>query len=167
MAGVDLAACVAGRDSFAFSSTSACANSSLLVEEPNSSSYRTSTANIEYDKSSVAVDADNVAYTQQKMEEAFFGGDQPLFDKGQGLSVKYRYVAFDEGSRAARYLLGPIAGGSKIVLEVDFVNPDGTVLSTVRGEGTVAGGFFGGSNKTGIDKAIDEIADYAAAEFHN
>jgi len=146
---------------------SACANSALIVEDPNTTSYRTDSATIVYDESRVAVDADNVSYTQNKMEEAFFGGDTPLFQKGDGITVRYRYVAFDEGSRLGRYMLGGITGGSKVLLEVDFVNPEGEVLSTVRGEGTVSGGFMGGSNKSGIDKAVDEVADYAAAEYHN
>lgn len=146
---------------------SACANSSLMVEQPYSGSYRTASAMISADSSTVAVDEKNAEYTQRKMEEAFFGGDTPLFREGDGMSVVYRYLTFDEGSRLARYALGPIAGGSKVLLEVDFVGPDGTVMSTVRGEGTVAGGFFGGSNKTGIDKAINKVAEYASENFGN
>lgn len=145
---------------------SACANSALIVEKPNTGSYRTSSALVQYGESNVAVDAENVAYTQKQMEEAFFGGDNPLFDKGDGITVTYRYIAFDEGSQVARYLVGPIAGGSKVLLEVDFSSPQGEVLATVRGEGSVSGGFFGGSNKSGIKKAIKKIADFAAAEFH-
>ena len=81
------------------------------------------------------------------------------------MTINYRYIAFDEGSQATRYSLGPIAGGSKVLLEVDFVGPDGETMSTVRGEGSVSGGFFGGSNKNDIQKAIKKIADYAAANF--
>ena len=99
------------------------------------------------------------------MEKEFFGGDAPLFHRGDGITVKYRYLGFDEGSQAARNFLGPIAGGSKILLEVDFIGPDGTLLSQVRGEGTVSGGFFGGSNKSGTDQAIKKVAEYAAANF--
>jgi len=146
-------------------SVSACANSALLVERPNTSSFRTDLASISHGDSNVTVDDENIAYTQEQMEEAFFGGDSPLFTKGEGISITYRYIAFDEGSQAARYFLGPIAGGSKVLLEVDFSGPDGEVLSTVRGEGSVTGGFFGGSNKSGIKKAIEKVADYAAAEF--
>ncbi|MEM7701520.1 MAG: hypothetical protein AAF251_06240 [Pseudomonadota bacterium] len=144
---------------------SGCASSALLVEKPNSSSYRTSTAMVSYDGSNVPVDDDNVSYTQERMEKEFFGGDTPLFTEGEGITVKYRYIGFDEGSQAARYLLGPIAGGSKILLEADFIGPDGKLLSQVRGEGSVSGGFFGGSNKTGIDQAVEKIAEYAAANF--
>lgn len=142
-----------------------CANSSLLVEQPYTGSFRTMSATIVANTSTVAVDQENLDYTQRELEEAFFGGDDPVFTRGDGMTVRYRYLGFDEGSQALRYLTGPIAGGSKVVLEVEFVGPSGEVLSTVRGEGTVSGGFFGGSNKSGIDNAIKEIATYAEERF--
>lgn len=142
-----------------------CANSSLLVERPYAGSFRTMSAMVVANTSTVTVDQENLDYTQRELEEAFFGGDTPLFARGNGMTVRYRYLGFDEGSQALRYLTGPIAGGSKVVLEVEFVSPDGQVLSVVRGEGTVAGGFFGGSNKSGIDMAIEEIATYAEERF--
>lgn len=142
-----------------------CASSALMVEQPKSGTFRTSQATILYDKSNVPVDDDNITYTQERMEKAFFGGETPLFAKGAGITVRYRYIGFDEGSQAARYFLGPIAGGSKILLETDFIGPDGTLLAQVRGEGSVSGGFFGGSNKSGIDQAVEKIAEFAAANF--
>lgn len=144
---------------------SGCASSALMVEQPKAGSFRTSSAEVVYDGSNVPVDDDNVTYTQERMEKEFFGGDSPLFAKGDGITVKYRYIGFDEGSQATRYLLGPIAGGSKILLEADFLGPDGEMLAQVRGEGSVNGGFFGGSNKSGIDQAVRKIAEYAAANF--
>ena len=142
-----------------------CANSSLLVEQPYAGSFRTTSATIIANTSTVTVDQENLDYTQRELEAAFFGGDEPIFTRGGGMTVRYRYLGFDEGSQALRYLTGPIAGGSKVVLEVEFVSPSGEFLSSVRGEGTVSGGIFGGSNKSGIDKAIEEIADYAAERF--
>lgn len=144
---------------------SACANSSLLVEQPNSSDYTTGSLRISHASDSIDVDEENLTYTQAKLEEELLGGDEPLFEAGEGMTVRWRYVGFNEGSRAGRYLTGGLAGGSKVTLEVEFVDPDGNVLAVVRGEGSVNGGFFGGSNKTGIDKAIEEIAEYAAREF--
>lgn len=144
---------------------SGCASSMLSVEKPYAGTQRFDTASVVYDESSVPVDADNLEYTKNKMEAAFYEGESPIFTKGDGLTVKWRYVGFNEGSRLGRYMLPGIAGGSKILLEADFVDADGTVLSTVRGEAEVGGGFAGGSNKTGIDKAVKEIATYAAAKF--
>lgn len=144
---------------------SACANGSLMVEQPYRGDYRTSYATIVADDNNTAVDEDNTEYTERKLAEAFFEGDDAVFQPGDGITVVYRYLTFDEGSQALRYMMGPIAGGSTVVLEVDFMGPNGDMLSRVRAEGRVSGGFFGGSNKSGIDKAIDEIADYAAATF--
>lgn len=146
-------------------SVTGCASSALMVEKPNSSSFRTNQATVSYDKSNVSVDDDNITYTQERMEKEFFGGAAPIFARGDGITVKYRYIGFDEGSQAARYFLGPIAGGSKILLEADFIGPDGGLLAQVRGEGSVSGGFIGGSNKTGIDQAVEKIAEFAAANF--
>ena len=99
------------------------------------------------------------------MDAALFDGETPIFRRGDGITVRYRYVGFNEGSRVGRYLTAGIGGSSKVLLEADFVGPNGTLLARVRGEGSVSGGLFGGSNKTGIDKAIEEIADYAARTF--
>ena len=146
-------------------SLSACANSALTVEQPYSGQQRFAMAQVVSGESTVDVDDDNSTYTTRKLEEALFGGTDPVFARGEGVDVRWRYVSFNEGSRAGRYLTGGLAGGSKVVLEVEFVDQSGTVLSTVRGEGTVSGGFGGGSNKTGIDKAIEKVATYAEEKF--
>lgn len=145
---------------------SACANSALTVETPNRSDYRASTARVERDPEMiVSVDTENLTYTQRQLEDALFSGDAPLFQRGEGLTVRYRYVGFDEGSRVGRYLTAGLTGGSQVTLEVDFIGPDGDVLSTVRGEGSVRAGLFGGSNKSGIDKAVKKVAEYAATQY--
>ena len=142
-----------------------CANSSLLVEQPYAGDQRFAAASVSMADSTVDVDEDNTQYTERKLQEALFGGASPIFARGDGLDLRWRYVSFNEGSRAGRYLTAGLAGGSKIVLEVEFVDASGTVLSTVRGEASVSGGLGGGSNKTGIDKAIAKIAEYAADRF--
>lgn len=147
-------------------SVTACANNSLSVETANSSSFRTQFATLETGSSTVEVDSENQAYTIRELSEAFFGGESPLFQEGEGVTVRHRYMTFDEGSQVGRYLGGGIlGGGSKVVLEVTFLNPAGEELSVVRSEAAVNGGFFGGSNKSGIDAAIKNVAEYAAAEF--
>ena len=54
--------------------------------------------------------------------------DTPVATRGEGMRVRYRYIGFNEGSQALRYLTGPIAGGSRVVLEVDFIGANGEVL---------------------------------------
>ena len=150
---------------FAALSLSACASSVLVVEQPYAGQEKFTAATVEFDNGGVPIDNDNRAYTQEKLEQELFMGDSPIFAKGDGLAVKWRYVGFNEGSRLGRYLTGGIGGGSKVVLEVDFIDQSGEILATVRGEGSVGGGLFGGSNKTGIDKAARHVADYAASNL--
>lgn len=147
-------------------SAAACANNSLMVERPNASDFRTQYATLEAAESTVPIDDENEAYTRRKLDEAFFGGGSPLFKEGDGVVARYRYITFDEGSQAARYLGGGLfGGGSQVVLEVRFLDSAGEELSVVRSEASVNAGLFGGSNKSGIDAAVKNIADYAAAEF--
>lgn len=144
---------------------SACANSSLLVEKPNVSKYRTDSATLVAGQSTIEIDPKDMEYTQKKLEEEFFGGKDPVFAKGDGVTIKYRYLSFDEGDRALRYLLGGLAGGAKLVLEVEFIDKSGNSLAIVRSEASVAGGFAGGSHRSGVDKAAQKLAEYARQEF--
>lgn len=146
-------------------SFSACTSSMLTVEQPYTGSQRFSTATVVQAPSSVTIDPDDLGYTHRRLETALFSDQSPIFDSGQQLAIRWRYVGFDEGSRVGRWLAPGVAGGSKIVLEAEFVDQDGRILSTVRSQAEVGAGLIGGTGKSGIDKAVEEIADYAAANF--
>lgn len=109
---------------------------------------------------------DAAAYLQSRMREAFFGKDAP-FTRGNDLTIRYRFVGFDRGRRLSRYMLGGLAGGeAQMVIEAEFVAPDGKVLAKIQSQGRVNGGVFGGSSNSAIDGAVKEIRDYATANFH-
>jgi hypothetical protein len=146
----------------------ACGAGHLTVEQPNTSSVRAQSVRLQYGNSTAEVPEDAAAYVQRKMAEAFHGGDNPAFREGNDLTVRYRFMGFDRGSRAGRWLAGPLGmGQAQMVLEAEFVDPAGTVLARVRAEGELSGGFFGGSSNSAIDKAVNEIARYARANFAN
>src|SRR5688500_4005821 len=145
---------------------SACATSHLLVERPPTTSTRVGSVTLVYDEPVSGIPDTAATYVQRKMEEAFFGGDEAFFTRGSEMTVRYHFVGFDRGSRIGRYMLGPLGvGEAQMVLEAEFVAPDGTVLAVVRGQSDVRGGFFGGSYTTAIDKAVREIRRYAVANF--
>jgi hypothetical protein len=143
-----------------------CASSHLIVEQPSRVNLRASSVTLAYDETSTGVPAASAAYVQHKMEEAFYGGQQHYFTSGGDLTVRYHFVGFDQGSRLGRYALGALGvGEAQMVLEAQFVAPDGSVVAVVRGQSAVRGGFFGGSSNTAIDKAVGEIRDYAVQHF--
>jgi hypothetical protein len=143
-----------------------CASSHLIVERPASGVLHADTVTLTYEETSTGVSPSSVAYLQHKMDEAFFGGRTTYFHHGDGLTVRYRFVGYDRGSRLGRYALGTFGvGEAQMVLEATFTDASGTVLAVVRGQSAVRAGFFGGSANTAIDKAVNEIRDYAVQHF--
>lgn len=146
----------------------ACGSGHLVVEQPNTSQVRARGIELQYDNSTTNVPEGASEYVREKMEEAFFTGDNSIFQPGADMLVRYRFIGFDRGSRAGRWLAGPLGvGGAQMVLEAEFVDTSGNVLARVRGQGELSGGFFGGSSNSAIDKAVNEIARYARQQFGN
>jgi hypothetical protein len=143
-----------------------CAASHLIVEQPATQVVHVDAVTLAYDDTTTAVPQSASAYVQHKMENAFFGGDHPLFQKGTQMTVRYHFVGYDAGSRVGRYFAGTFGvGEAQMVLEAVFVDGSGNTIARVRGQGQVRAGFFGGSANTGIDKAVKEIARYATEHF--
>jgi hypothetical protein len=143
----------------------ACSSSNLIVEQAVRQPMRVNAVQLAYSDSTVNVDPDGIAYLQRKMTEAFHGGTAPAFREGQDLTIRYRFVSYEEGSRIGRYLLGGLTGGATMLVEAEFVTPGGDTIGRVRGQGNVSGGIAGGSHNSAIDSAVKQIRDYAVATF--
>jgi hypothetical protein len=118
---------------------------------------------IEHGDDTVVIEEEYGSYFRGKLAEYVY--DEGAFEEGAGLSLRYRFTQLDQGSRAARYMLGPIAGKGTMTIEILFLDEAGTVLARVETGGEVSGGFFGGSFKSALDKAAKEAAEYAIAQF--
>lgn len=142
-----------------------CAGSSNLVMSPNRTAYKAQAASLVYDGGTVNVEDKATAELQQYMQQAFFEKGVN-FGRGNELTVKYGFMAFDEGSQAKRYFLGPIGGGeAKMVVGAEFFDAAGNSLAKIQSEGRLSGGFFGGDASSAIKKAAEEVAAYAKANF--
>ncbi len=145
--------------------TAACAGGSNAVLEPNTGNYRSTNVSLVYEGSTVGVPDESIADLKKYMEERFFG-DKAIFTKGDDLTIKYGFITFDEGSRAARYFLGPIGGGeAKMVIRAIFIDKEGNQVAKIQSEGRLSGGFFGGGAGSAVKKAVKEIAEYAEGQF--
>jgi len=143
----------------------ACASSHLTVEQPYRGNLTANAVNLVYGDSTVDVSEDAVAYLRNRMEQAFYTSEAP-FARGNDVTVRYRFLTYDRGSRAARYFLGGLAGGeAKMLVEAEFLSPAGERLALVRAEGEVGAGAFGGSHNSAIDQAVQEIREYADTAF--
>lgn len=147
-----LAACGAGR--------------TLVLESADiDPGLRFEAASLDRERDTVAVPDEVAAEFTVQVRKAFF--EKGLFDEGAGLSVRYRFVLFDAGNRAARWFTGGIgnAGEASAMIEFRFFSPDGEELSKIQVEGRIGSGFFGGSTDSALRKAAQEAAAYAANAF--
>lgn len=144
---------------------SACAGGSNLVVNPNRSTVKTEAVELVYEGGTVNVPDQATAELKRYMDEAFFK-KTGMFARGSGITVKYGFMSFDEGSRAARYFLGPIGGGeAKMVIGAEFFDTQGNSLAKIQSEGRLSGGLLGGDSSSAIKKAAEEVANYAKANF--
>jgi hypothetical protein len=146
-----------------FAAVAGCASATTTVLEPPSVTVKASTIAITHGDDTVPVEEEYGAYFRTKLGEELYveGG----FAEGEGLTLRYRFIQLDQGSRAERYLLGPIAGKGTMTIEIVFFDNAGTELSKIHTGGEVSGGFFGGSFKSALDKAAKEAAEYAINNF--
>lgn len=88
-----------------------------------------------------------------------------VFAEGPELTVKWKFVAFDEGNQALRYFVGFGAGKGSLVVQASFCDRSGKVLATILSQGDISMGAFGGTFDTAVQGCAREIAMYAAANF--
>ena len=143
----------------------ACASGALMVEKAPTTAYKASSVTLAYEEPTVEVEEGTQAYLQREMQKALVTGPEAVFAPGTDLTIRYQIVGHNEGSRIGRYLTGGLAGGSKSYVMATFSDASAQQIGQVRAEGSVGGGLAGGSAKSGIDKAVKEIAKYAAATF--
>jgi hypothetical protein len=149
---------------FITANLAACGGSKLTVVQPLNSYTGPQSLLLEYQPSSAV--PDSVAnYVQSKMDHAFFKGNPP-FGRGRDITVRYRFVEFEPGSRVGRAVLGPLGiGTAEVAVEAQFLDQQGKLIARVRSRGETRAGIFGGSFYSAIDRAVEDIRRYAISQF--
>lgn len=143
----------------------ACSSSNNIVMVPNTSDYSASAVSLEYDGGTVEVEEGKVELLEKYLRNHLFDDGSAFAEGMNGLTIKYGFIGYEEGSQAARYLAGPIAGGAKMVIVAEFFDAEGNSLAKIQSEGSVSGGFFGGDSDSAINGAAKQIASYAKDNF--
>ncbi len=86
---------------------------------------------------------------------------------GKELTLKYRFIQFQEGSQFERWFWGGIgnAGEGSITCEVLFLDPAGAEVAKIQSEGRIGSGFFGGSIHDALGKMGEEVGKYTVQHF--
>ena len=141
----------------------ACASGTTKVLAPAALNQTFANAKIERAEDSVPVDAPVGERYETTLSELLYA--EGLFVEGDGLTIRYRFIQYNKGSRAARYIVGFGAGKGSMTIETVFLDRDGNELARIENGGEISMGFFGGSFNEAVDKAAKETAEYAQLNF--
>jgi hypothetical protein len=122
------------------------------------------TLKIESATDTVEIPAEARAHFEKRLNEYLFTKTNG-FTPGDSLTLRYRFIQFDEGSRALRYLIGFGAGKGKMTAEVAFLDRDQTELGKISVEGEIIMGILGGDFDAAISAAAKKVADYTIKTF--
>ncbi|MBP6013816.1 MAG: DUF4410 domain-containing protein [Alphaproteobacteria bacterium] len=147
---------------------SACASGATTVLSPptiaTTAAYKT--LKIESGTDTVSIPADARAHFETRLNEYLLTAKPPTkFTPGSDLTLRYRFIQFDEGSRALRYLVGLGAGKGKMTAEVVFLDAQSKEVAKIHVEGEISMGFFGGDFDMAISQAARQVADYTVKSF--
>ena len=146
-------------------SLAGCGASKLLVLEPLELSGDIDGITIKQDKNTVGVPEKVVAYFNKKLHKKLY--EELKYKKGKSVTLRSRFISYNEGSRLARYMLAGIgnAGEASLTVAVDFLDNNGKVIGKIQVEGKISSGIGGGSSYSAIDKVINNILDYVASNI--
>lgn len=113
----------------------ACGATITVVSPPQlaaGASYPT--LKIEAATDTVEIPAEARAHFEKRLNEYLFAKNSG-FTPGDSLTLRYRFIQYDEGNRALRYVVGFGAGKGKMTAEVTFHDQAGAELGKVEVEG--------------------------------
>lgn len=143
----------------------ACGAGRTLVVAPGEGDVRVSTMAIQSAKANVNVpDSVEQTFRNELSKKLYKSGG---FSQGDQLTLRYRFIGFEEGSRLKRWLIGGLgnAGEASIVVQVGFYQAE-KQLSQIQVEGKIGSGMYGGSVSSAVKKAANEAASYALQTYH-
>ena len=146
----------------------ACGTGRTLVMEPVAEKKVFEYAKFERAGDTVEVPDELRAMFAEQLRKDFFGdsGLPGPFMEGEGLTVRVKVVQFEGGSQFQRWFFGGIGnqGEASMQLLTEFLDGD-RKLANIHTEGRIGSGFFGGSVKLAVEKAVAEISNFAIQNF--
>lgn len=143
-----------------------CASSSLMVSQAPTKKVVVSSVHVVPGDSTVTIDPNIAQAFESQLRQNLYAGEKGKFVDGDELTISYRFIQINEGSRAARYFAGGFgAGKGSMTVEVTF-SKGGVELSKINVGGEISAGVFGGSFDSAVKKAAEEAANYTLNNFH-
>lgn len=142
---------------------SGCGSSRMMVLEPVALKNKPSQVRVIKGNDTVAVSRQAQDCFRKALKRALYEkGNLKEGRQGSDLTLEYRFLQFDEGSRMKRYLTGGLGncGEGSLTIQVIYKDKAGKQIGKIHTDGKIGSGFFGGSSDGPIIKAAEEVAHY-------
>ncbi len=138
----------------------ACGSGKTLVLEPPKITSAVQGIHIARDNSTTKIPLEYQQRFENKLQEKLY--KKHVFDKGNDLTISYRFIQLDQGNKLARWFTGGIgnAGEGSLTVESKFINKEGKEIGKIHTEGKIGSGFLGGSFDNAIDQSAEKLAEY-------
>lgn len=138
------------------------ASSTLILEQPSQLSYEgeavPASFSIRPSSKRGEVPAETVAAFENRVR-------RKLVHAGvRGIQIEYRFLHTGNDEQLERWFTSG-SGRRSVTIDVVFKNAGEERLGRIQAEGRVKPGLFGGSFQGALNRAADEIADYAIATY--
>ena len=146
---------------------SGCGATKTMVLEPIETQDTVKKLRIEKDKSTTIVEPEVEKCFEENLHEQLF--KDAGFQEGNDITLKYRFLQMNEGSRFKRWMTGGIGncGEGSSTVEVRFIDntKNAKEIGKIHAQGTIGSGIFGGSMDSSVKSVAEEVATYAKTNF--
>ena len=144
---------------------SGCTTGSVTLSDPLAQHSKVATVQIVSADNTVAIQPEAAKYFEDRLRQYLYEAGEGRFNEGDEMTITYRFIQFDEGSRAARYFIGFGAGKETMTVEVAFRTQGGAEVGKINVGGEISRGVFGGDFDEAIGVAAKQAVDFANNNF--
>lgn len=147
-----------------------CGAGKTLVMRPPETELHVTSLSFSESNSTIRVPEETKQAFEKKLSALLYEESEKgegAFQRGNDITIKYRFIQVNEGSQFTRWFWGGIgnAGEGSLTVEAKYFDNTDKELATIHAEGKIGSGFFGGSFEFAIEKAAEEIAEYTISNF--
>lgn len=144
-----------------------CGSSRVVVLEPVKPVKNVVGIHLDAGSHTTKVDREYVDVFESVIREKLY--KEYAFKDGRDLTIRYRFIQFDPGSRFTRYMLGGLgnAGEGSMTVEFIFFDEQNQEVGKIHTEGKIGSGFFGGSTDSAVESAAEALLRYIESNFVN
>jgi hypothetical protein len=142
-----------------------CGSGKIIVYDPVEAKHVVKTIKIVNNMPTSSVPKEYKEDFEEKLKEKLY--QEHGYKPGDDLTISYRFLQCDEGSRFSRWFLGGLgnSGESSLTVEAKFIDKSGKEIGKVNTEGKIGSGFLGGSFDNAIEQASDHLVEYIVKNF--